>query len=55
MNNELKIRHYNRRVKRLPKRGETWCRGCDMTLVSDGGKCKICGTRCGHKRDKKYF
>ena len=47
------IHHYNRRKKREPKQGLSWCKYCDMYLVSDGGKCAVCGTLNGIKKDKK--
>jgi len=43
----------NRDISRRPKSSKGWCWGCDRCMVRDGQKCPVCGTRNGHKRNKK--
>jgi len=43
----------NRTRKQRPRR-HMWCWGCDMHLVSEGGKCPVCGSRMLPLRYKKY-
>lgn len=43
----------NRDRKLSPKRGNTYCGGCDRELVPDGSKCTICGWRNGKRRLKR--
>lgn len=54
MDEENRYLWENNRTRRLrPKRGVTFCWGCDAYLVGDGQKCPRCGTRHGIKRYKK--
>lgn len=43
----------NRDMKRKPKKGKFWCPGCDLNLISENRKCKICGIKEMRKRDRK--
>ena len=43
----------NRNKTKEPKKGIFWCSSCDMSLVSDGAKCPVCGKRNGRRRLKK--
>lgn len=38
-------------MKQGTKRGQTWCVGCDKSLVSFGCKCPVCKVR----NTKKYI
>jgi hypothetical protein len=42
----------NREKVLNPKRGNTYCGGCDRALVPAGAKCHICGWHEGRKRYK---
>ena len=42
----------NRDKKLQPKRGNTYCGGCDRQLVPDGAKCDFCGWYRGKYRLK---
>lgn len=42
----------NREASRKPRHSLHWCKVCDRALVSDGGKCKACGSRSLPKRSK---
>jgi len=42
----------NRDKSRAPKKGNTYCWGCDRALVPDGSKCHICGCRNGKRKLK---
>ncbi len=43
----------DRDVARRPKKKQFYCWSCDMALVGEGAKCKVCGNRQGTKREKK--
>ena len=42
----------NREKALDPKRGNTYCGGCDKALVPDGSKCHLCGWFSGKKKFK---
>ena len=42
----------NRDKSHSPKKGNTYCGGCDRALVPDGSKCHVCGWRNGKRRMK---
>jgi len=44
----------NRSRMQCPRK-QMWCWGCDMHLVSAGGRCPICGSRITPLRYKKYI
>lgn len=51
---EYNINKPNRRKRQKNNSGSDWCHGCDMSLVPDGAKCKVCGEKNGKKyRDKQ--
>ena len=52
MTDEVQYKERPRDMARRAKRGLCWCPVCDMALVSDGGKCKSCGSHINRKRDK---
>ena len=35
----------NRERSKRPKQGKFWCWGCDRVLLTEGEKCRACGTR----------
>lgn len=53
MHKHREVYDTNRSMKRKARKSRGWCRGCDMTIVSDGQKCLVCGRRSRPKRDKK--
>jgi hypothetical protein len=40
----------NRDFSRSARRTRFWCAGCDRNLVSDVGKCGVCGKKHNKKR-----
>lgn len=53
MHKNRKVYDTNRSMKRKPRRGNGWCRGCDMAVVRDGQRCPVCGNRQVPNRNKK--
>lgn len=45
---------HNRIQKRKAKLGKHWCIACDMSLVSNGEKCTICGNKEKKVNKKPY-
>jgi len=52
---EYTYRKTNREKRLTPKKGKTWCGGCDAALVGEWEKCPLCGCRNGTKRMKKDY
>jgi rRNA maturation endonuclease Nob1 len=40
----------NRDRAKASRRVGVWCGGCDRNLISDVGKCPVCGSRLNEKR-----
>jgi rRNA maturation endonuclease Nob1 len=47
------IKKFNRWEAKTAKRGKVWCFGCDKCLISETGKCPICGSRLNRKKIKQ--
>ena len=49
----MHIAKANRIKSHQPKLAHMYCGSCDRAKVAIGGKCHVCGSRCGLKRLKR--
>lgn len=48
------VSKYNRNKSKEPHLSKYWCYGCDRNIISDMGKCEVCGSKPNKNKNKKY-